>query len=112
MKKFKGESVEDVKVAVIPRSENYKKDEAGNILLDFFRGLGWNGEDTVKPTKIRTTTEVFDQLYDAIRVAYGSPNPIGIGMLMCNNGPGTDDEVPTGKVILLKGWTIADSLPI
>ena len=75
----------------------------GDALLNFYRSLGWNGEDNVDPTKIRTSKCVYDALYAFIfeRV----PGPLTVGMFLCNSGPGVDDDIPVGKVKLLKGWT-------
>ena len=75
---------------------------AGEALLKFFRALGWNGDDYLDPCKIRTTKAVFDRLretmFDRCR------NPLAVGMLMVNSGPGTDVNIPEGKVYLLDGW--------
>ena len=77
--------------------------KAGDLLLNFYRGLGWNGEDTLDPCKVRTTKEVFDCLCDQIYSV--CPDWIGVGMIMVNKGPGTEDYIPPGKVYLLEGWT-------
>jgi len=77
-------------------------DKAGDALLKFYRALGWDGESYLDPCKVRTTKEVFDNLYD---VMYDRcPDPVGVGMFMCNRGPGTEDYIPPGKVYLLDGW--------
>lgn len=52
---------------------------AGDALLKFFRALGWNGEDYLDPRKIRTTKDVFDQLYDTIFER--CPDPVSVGPL-------------------------------
>jgi len=77
-------------------------DKAGDALLKFYHALGWNGEDILDPCKVRTTKAVFDKLYDTIFER--APDPIGVGMFMCNRGPGTEDYIPPGKVYLLEGW--------
>ena len=77
-------------------------EKAGDALLKFFRALGWNGDDYLDPCKIRTTKAVFDNLYDVIYSR--CPDPVNVGMLMCNRGPGTDDYIPPGKVYLFEGW--------
>jgi len=77
-------------------------EKAGDALLKFFRALGWNGDDYLDPCKIRTTKAVFDNLYDVIYSR--CPDPVSVGMLMCNSGPGTDDYIPPGKVYLFEGW--------
>ena len=75
---------------------------AGDVLLSFYRALGWNGEDALDPCKILTTSDVYNHLYDTIYEKH--PDPVGVGMLMVNRGPGTDSGVPIGKVCLLEGW--------
>ena len=77
-------------------------EKAGEVLLKFFRALGWNGEDYLDPCKIRTTKAVFDQLYAAIFER--CLDPVGVGMLMINSGPSTDNFVPPNKVYLYEGW--------
>jgi hypothetical protein len=32
------------------------------------------------------------------------PDPVGVGMMMVNRGPGAEDNIPQGKVHLLEGW--------
>ena len=82
-------------------------DKAGDLLLHFFRALGWNGNDILDPCKIRTTKEVYHRLYD--QMLEKCPDPVGVGMHLCNSGPGTDDCVPPGKVYLLEGWVNPDA---
>jgi hypothetical protein len=81
-------------------SEN---ENPGEALLKFYRGLGWNGEDTVNPYKVRTTKTVFNNLFE---VMYKNcpDHRESVGMTMVNIGPGTDDYIPPGKVYLLEGW--------
>jgi hypothetical protein len=77
-------------------------EKAGDALLKFYRALGWNGNDYLDPCKVRTTNAIYNRLHDVI---YNKcPDPVGVGMLMVNRGPGTDDFVPPGKVYLYKGW--------
>ena len=77
-------------------------EKAGDALLKFFYALGWNGDDYLDPCKIRTTKAVFESLYDMMYDR--CPDPVGVGMLMCNRGPGTDNHIPHGKVYLYEGW--------
>lgn len=81
-------------------AEGEKVDE---LLLHFFRGLGWNGEDIVDPCKIRTTQEVYNGLYN--QMCAHCPDSIAVGMFLMNRGPGTENDIPPGKVYLLEGWT-------
>ena len=77
-------------------------EEAGELLLHFYRALGWNGDDILDPCKIRTTKEVYDGLYN--QMYERCPDAIGVGMFMVNRGPGVDSHIPTGKVHLSEGW--------
>ena len=88
-----------VDAPVIALAENEK---AGDVLLKFFRALGWNGEDILDPCKIRTTKEVYKNLYDTMFDR--CHDPAGVGMFMVNRAPGTEDYIPPGKVYLLEGW--------
>lgn len=82
---------------------NLTDDEtASEALLKFYRALGWNGDDYLDPCKVRTTKDIYNNLYDVMFDR--CPDPIGVGMLMVNSGPGVDDCIPTGKVYLLEGW--------
>jgi len=81
-------------------SENENPSEA---LVKFYRALGWNGEDTLNPCKIRTTKAVFDYLCETM-LKRCPDHPVNVGMTMVNIGPGTDDYIPPGKVYLLEGW--------
>jgi hypothetical protein len=78
-------------------------EKAGEVLLKFYRELGWNGSDMLDPCKIRTTKAVYNRLYDAMLDI--CPDPVGVGMAMISRGPGADDDVPAGKVYLYQGWT-------
>ena len=73
------------------------------LLLHFYRALGWNGNDILDPCKIRTTQEVYNHLYK--QMYERCSNPIGVGMFMMNRGPGVDEHISTGTVHLLEGWT-------
>jgi len=81
-------------------------EKAGEILLHFYRALGWNGTDYLDPSKVRTTKEIYRHLYD--QMYEHCPDPVGVGMYMVNRGPGTDDYIKPGKVHLLEGWVMPE----
>ena len=93
-----------VKITVVdaPAVSLAPNENAAELLLHFFRALGWNGEDLLDPCKIRTTKCVYKQLYD--QMFERCPDHVGVGMLMVNRGPGTDEFIPPGKVHLIDGW--------
>ena len=97
-----GKHINVVSIVDAPDVNLGEDEKPGDVLLKFFRALGWNGEDMLDPCKIRTTKEVYSRLYD---VMYDRcPDPVGVGMFMVNRGPGTEDYIPSGKVYLLDGW--------
>ena len=75
---------------------------AGEALLQFYQKLGWNRSDKLDPNKVKTTKAVYDYLYGVIYDR--CPDPVGVGMVMINSGPSTDDHIPPGKVYLYEGW--------
>jgi len=75
---------------------------AGDLLLNFYRALGWNGKDSVDPRKVRTTEAVYNRLCNQMYEL--RPDAIVVGMFMCNRGPGTDADIPVGQVYLYEGW--------
>ena len=97
-----GRKVSTILVVDAPEVSLSEDEKAGDALLKFFRALGWNGDDYLDPCKIRTTKAVYDNLYDVMYNRF--PDPVSVGMLMVNRGPGTDDHIPPGKVYLYEGW--------
>ena len=77
--------------------------QAGDILLNFYKDLGWNPEThTLDPVKVKTTKEIFDTLYDAIYAVV--PDALGVGMLLVNRGPSVTENIKPDTVYLLNGW--------
>jgi len=92
-------------LAVIDAPEIILSDDemAGDALIKFYEGLGWNPKThEVDPCKVRTTKAVYDQLYDLMLTK--CPDTLTVGMAMVNKAPGVDNDVPPGKVRLLDGW--------
>ncbi len=90
-------------IADAPEIIAEEDDLAGDILLNFFEALGWNPEThIIDPRKIRTTKAVFCRLCDLMTEKCG--DAFSAGAFMVNKGPGADDNIPEGKVYLLKGW--------
>ena len=94
-------AIVDAPEIVLTEDEN-----AGDVLIKFYRALGWNGEDEIDPRKVRKTNEVYNRIHDLMREK--CPDAVGIGLLMVNKAPGVDECIPPNKVYLLDGWT---SLP-
>ena len=77
---------------------------ACNLLISFYSALGWNKNDYLNPRKVRTTQAIYNQLLEMMLERH--QNAEQIGMLMVNNGPGVDEIIPHGKVVLLEGWVM------
>jgi len=98
---------EVVAVVEAPEISLSESEEAGYAFIKFFEALGWDrNSEILDPSKILTTKCVFDRLYDVMLEK--CPDTITVGMYMVNIGPGVDDDVPPGKVYLLRGWTVPD----
>ena len=81
-------------------------DTATGALLRFYTALGWNGKDSLSPTKVRTSKCVYETIRSAMLEAH--PNNKEVGLLLMQYGPSVnDDTIPAGKVQLLKGWAVA-----
>ena len=91
-----------IKIVDAPDVSLAPDEQAGELLLHFYRALGWNGKDMLDPCNIRTTKEVFNRLHDTMYER--CPDSVGVGMFMVNKGPGTEDNIPPEKVYLLEGW--------
>ena len=95
-------------VAIVdaPNVSTEEGEKFGDVLLQFYRALGWNGDDIFDPYKVRTTKEVYNGLLDQVRVQHPDVTVISAGLFMMNKGPGVDGHIPPGKVYLLDGWTM------
>jgi len=97
-------SKDKVKIVDVPQINLADDDLVGDVLIKFYRTLGWNGEDFLDPCKVRTTEEVYYRLYDLMLEKY--PDPQAIGFAMLNKAPGVDNDISDNKVYLLDGWII------
>ena len=77
-------------------------DDAGHVLLKFYRALGWNGEDILDPCKVRTTKAVYTWLYDLMLERCS--DTLTVGFALVNIGPGVNKDIQPNKVHLLDGW--------
>jgi len=82
-------------------------DLAGDVLIKFYKALGWDGQQLLEPCKVQTTKDVYLKLYDIMSEL--CPDRITVGMAMVNKAPSVRNDVPEGKVFLLEGWLIPDS---
>ena len=99
----RGKAAAIVDAPVIALDES---DKTGDVLIKFYRALGWNGADILDPRKVRTTKTVYIQLTDLMYERCS--DDASIAMFMVNRGPGVDDDVPEGKVYLCEGWVAED----
>ena len=90
-----------------PKITPKETDLAGDMLVAFYRELGWDpNTQIIDVTKVRTTKVVFDELLNAMYVQ--QPGNDGIAMMMVNSGPGVDSDIPEGMVRLMAGWVKND----
>ena len=81
------------------------KDTPEDILLNFYKQLGWNGEDLLNPMKVLLNKADWENLCDRIMQSADIDKRITAGFLWMNNGPSASENVPVGKVHLLDKWT-------
>jgi len=91
-----------IAIVNVPEISLTEEEKAGDVLLKFYRALGWNGEDIVEPCKVRTTEAVYKRLYGLMYKK--CPDSIAVGMVMVNKAPGVDYGLLPDKVYLLDGW--------
>ena len=101
MAEWKGKRI--VAIVNAPEISLTEDEKAGDVLIKFYRALGWNGEDILEPCKVRTTEEVYKRLYDLMYEKYS--DSIAVGLAMVNKAPGVDYDLLPDKVYLLDGWT-------
>jgi len=91
-------------VAIIdaPEITLTEDDIAPDALTKFYQAIGWNNDDYLDPRKVRTTPEVYLNLYNIM--CEKCSDHTAVGMFMLNKAPGVDDDIPQNKVYLLKGW--------
>ena len=103
MLKHHNKKIENILTAPTIRLEEGQ--EAEEILLNFFKDLGWNPKlNGLKPSKIRTSKMVFDTLL--IAICEKSAHPANVGAFMVDKGPSVDDDIPINTVYLLEGWLL------
>ena len=90
-------AIVDAPEIVLTEDEN-----AGDVLIKFYRALGWNGKDEIDPRKVRTTNAVYNRLHDLM--CEKCPDTVSVGLLMMNKAPGVDENIPPNKVYLLDDW--------
>jgi hypothetical protein len=77
-------------------------------LLDFFKQLGWSGEEYVDGTKVRLTREDYVKITEKeLELAKNLDERIQIAMMWMNQGPSGSGQHP-GKVELHEGWLQAE----
>ena len=77
-------------------------EKAGDILLKFYRALGWNGQDRLDPCRVFTTEAVYKRLHNIMLEK--SPDDLSVAIFMVNTAPSVDEKIPAGKVYLMQGW--------
>jgi len=76
--------------------------EAIDVIRQFYRDIGWNGDDKVDNFKVLTNRAVIKELQDLMnKCTTGTYNA---GNIIVGLAPHIDESVPPGKVYLLEGW--------
>jgi len=96
-----------IKTLDFSRLDIAEAQKPGDILINFFKALGWDSNKYIlNPTKIKTTKEIYNALYD--KIFEKVPDAVSVGMLMVNNGPSVDESLSAGQIVLLEGWLEED----
>jgi len=100
MLKFKGVlSIIDAPIVVLANDGN-----PAEALVKFYKDLGWNPGDYINPKKVKVAKDVYDNIISTIHENCSFYDYIE--EFVVNLSPSLDEEVPPGKVYLLKGWTM------
>jgi len=91
----------------VPVIHLLEDETAEQVLVKFYRGLGWDGLSEINPCKVRTTEAIYQYLSDIM--GEKCRNKLAAGLITMNYGPGVDEDIPTGKVRLIDGWLILNS---
>ncbi|RJO61957.1 MAG: hypothetical protein C4542_05240 [Dehalococcoidia bacterium] len=85
--------------------------EPADRLEEFYRKIGWDGEMTVDPSKVKVTGDDYQRILEVerehARKIYtklsSSDIACGINIFWCNSGPSGSGKTP-GMVELHAGW--------
>ncbi|HHW56449.1 MAG: hypothetical protein JG775_1902 [Defluviitaleaceae bacterium] len=99
--------MEKVKLENILRKLNNNLDPYQK-LIEFYELLGWDKQKNIDPTKVRLNRE---DLATLLKNEMESAKKFGltrleVGFLWLNKGPGGDDSVERGTLILKDGWQV------
>jgi hypothetical protein len=85
----------------------FRGDDTSEVLVNFFKDLGWDERKEVDPTKVKMAKEDINLLVQHM-MNFGTDvsEKAAIGMLFVNKGPSSSESVPKGKVLLEEGWIV------
>ena len=74
-------------------------------LMNFYRDIGWDGEQNIDPTKVTVNEKDWLVLIKKMEPAGGTHDArVASGWMFTIKGPSGSNKVKTGKVRLKKGW--------
>lgn len=76
-------------------------------LLNFYKALGWDGEQIVDPTRVILNSADRKVLVEAEMDA-DPAHRVEINMFWMNSGPSSRTDIPRGKVLLQEGWVTTE----
>jgi hypothetical protein len=86
----------------VPVIDTEAAENAGDILLNFYRNIGWNGDDALDVRKVRISKRVYNNLIEAMKEKCTEHS--NLSEIIVTYAPGVDSDIPSNKVYLLKGW--------
>ena len=102
---------EKPKVTIVEAPEIQMKegDNHGDAILRFYDALGWDRIDNLDPTKIRTSPEIADEIFDKMlrtlsEEQRNGPEREAVAMLFVNSAPSCDNDLTGRQVRLIQGW--------
>lgn len=86
---------------------DYKGSDPYEVLVNFYKDLGWDGKKEVVPMKVKLSEKDNKSFMNHIMGYSEDRNErIALGLFYINKGPSSRTGVPDGKVILESGWLI------
>lgn len=93
-------------IKTLPKIDIVKSGSAENVILDFYRALGWNGEDNLLVKKVRMSKVDYRNVADTLMdIGKDQEQRMEILILWGNYAPSVDDSVKEGTVVMLEGFT-------
>ena len=86
-----------------PNTDPLAVGNAEDYLIDFYRRIGWNEQDTLDPKKIVMNEQQWQEVAAALNSLPRGPGEMAAGFAWMNWGPSADKRVPYGKIDVREG---------